>query len=35
VALRDKIDEILDEMAEDGTAADISIQWFGEDLLLR
>jgi polar amino acid transport system substrate-binding protein len=35
IALRDKIDEILDEMAEDGTAAAISIAWFGEDLLLR
>lgn len=35
VALRDKIDEILDEMADDGSAADISIKWFGEDLLKR
>ena len=35
VALRDRIDEILDEMAADGTASEISIKWFGEDLLLR
>jgi polar amino acid transport system substrate-binding protein len=34
-ALRDKVDEILDEMAEDGTGSAISIEWFGEDLLLR
>ncbi len=35
VALRDKIDEIIDDMAEDGTALEISLKWFGEDLLLR
>lgn len=35
VALRDKIDEIIDEMAEDGAALEISLKWFGEDLLLR
>ena len=34
-SLRDRIDEILDEMAADGTAREISIKWFGEDLLLR
>lgn len=35
VALRDKIDVIIDEMAEDGAALEISLKWFGEDLLLR
>lgn len=35
VALRDRIDAIIDEMAADGTASQISIEWFGEDLLLR
>ena len=35
VALRDKVDAIIDEMAADGTAAEISMQWFGEDLLKR
>ena len=35
VALRDKIDEILDEMASDGTAKAISEFWFEEDLLKR
>ena len=35
VALRDKIDEIIDAMIDDGTAAEISIKWFGEDLLTR
>ncbi len=35
VALRDKIDQIIDELAEDGTVLEISLKWFGEDLLLR
>ena len=35
VALRDKIDAIIDEMAADGTATEISMKWFGEDLLKR
>jgi polar amino acid transport system substrate-binding protein len=35
VALRDKVDAIIDEMAADGTASDISMKWFGEDLLKR
>lgn len=35
VALRDKIDEIIDEIASDGTGSTISLKWFGEDLLLR
>ncbi len=33
--LRNRIDEIIDEMANDGTAATISKKWFGENLLLR
>ena len=35
VALRDKVDAIIDEMAADETAAEISMKWFGEDLLKR
>lgn len=35
VSLRDKVDEIMDEMAEDGTALEISMFWFEEDLLKR
>lgn len=35
VALQEKIDEILDEMAEDGSALEISMTWFNEDLLKR
>ena len=35
VALRDKIDEIIDDIASDGTGSTISLKWFGEDLLLR
>lgn len=34
IAFRDRVDEILDEMVEDGTAAEISRNWFGEDVLL-
>ncbi len=30
--LRDKIQEILDEMSEDGTLAEISTRWFGADV---
>lgn len=35
VALRDKVDAIIDEMAADGTATEISMKWFGENLLKR
>lgn len=35
VALRDRIDEIIDEIAADGTGSEISTTWFGEDLLKR
>ena len=35
VALRDKVDAIIDEMSADGTATEISMKWFGEDLLKR
>ena len=34
-SLRDKFDEILDEMAEDGSGAAISEKWFGEDVFSR
>ena len=32
IALRDKVDEILLEMAADGTIAEISTAWFGADI---
>lgn len=35
VALQEKIDEILDDMAKDGSALIISKKWFNEDLLKR
>lgn len=35
VALAEKIDEIIDEMIEDGSAGEISKKWFGEDLISR
>lgn len=34
LALRDRVDGILDEMVADGAAAEISVKWFGEDVLL-
>lgn len=34
-ALAKRVDEILDEMIEDGTAGKISIDWFGEDMISR
>ena len=30
--LRDKVQGALDEMAADGTMAEISTKWFGEDI---
>ncbi|MFB6468981.1 amino acid ABC transporter substrate-binding protein [Cytobacillus sp. Hz8] len=33
--LRDDLQKALDEMNEDGTAADISKKWFGEDKVLK
>ncbi|MFW5827599.1 MAG: amino acid ABC transporter substrate-binding protein [Alkalispirochaeta sp.] len=33
-AFAERVDEILDEMVEDGTAAEISQKWFDEDVLL-
>jgi polar amino acid transport system substrate-binding protein len=35
VALRDKVDKIIDAIAADGTGSTISKKWFGEDLLKR
>lgn len=32
---RQKVDEILNEMRADGTAAEISEEWFGEDIVLN
>ena len=32
VALRDRVNELLLEMAEDGTLAEISTKWFGSDI---
>ena len=31
-ALRDQVQGVLEEMAEDGTLAQISEKWFGEDI---
>jgi polar amino acid transport system substrate-binding protein len=31
-ALRDQVQEALEQMAEDGTLAEISTEWFGEDI---
>lgn len=33
IRFKEKIDAILEEMKEDGTAAEISNKWFGEDIL--
>jgi len=35
VALADAIDEALDDMKADGTTAEISSNWFGEDIVIR
>jgi polar amino acid transport system substrate-binding protein len=32
--LVEKVDSIIDQMVEDGTAAEISRAWFGEDIML-
>ncbi|MFW6280427.1 MAG: amino acid ABC transporter substrate-binding protein [Halanaerobium sp.] len=34
-SFRNALNEALDEMIEDGTAAEISEKWFGEDILLK
>ena len=33
-ALRDKVDEVIDEMKADGSLAEISKKWFGSDITL-
>lgn len=33
--LLDQIQEALDAMNEDGTAAEISTNWFGEDIVIK
>lgn len=33
--IRDRINQVLSEMINDGTAAEISVKWFGEDIFLR
>lgn len=35
IKFKEEIDVILDEMKEDGTAAEISNKWFGEDILKK
>ncbi|QEK12670.1 amino acid ABC transporter substrate-binding protein [Crassaminicella thermophila] len=35
VAFKEEVDKILDEMKKDGTAAEISKKWFGEDILAK
>ncbi|MFW5736019.1 MAG: transporter substrate-binding domain-containing protein, partial [Halanaerobium sp.] len=34
-SFREALNEALDEMIEDGTAAEISEKWFGEDIVLK
>ncbi len=33
--LKDKVEKILADMAADGTSAEISKKWFGEDIVLK
>jgi len=33
-SIRDKINEVLLEMINDGTAGEISVKWFGEDIFI-
>ncbi|MEI7668384.1 MAG: amino acid ABC transporter substrate-binding protein [Erysipelotrichaceae bacterium] len=35
IKLQTEVDKILDEMIADGTAATISVKWFGEDIIVR
>jgi polar amino acid transport system substrate-binding protein len=35
IKLKEEIDRIMDEMKSDGTAAEISKKWFGEDILVK
>ena len=35
ILLAEEIDKIVDEMIEDGVAGEISMKWFGEDLISR
>ncbi len=35
IAFRDEVNRILDEIIADGTAAEISKKWFGEDIVLK
>ncbi|KPU26798.1 amino acid ABC transporter substrate-binding protein [Caloranaerobacter sp. TR13] len=35
VSFRQELDRVLDEMKKDGTAAEISKKWFGEDIVIK
>jgi polar amino acid transport system substrate-binding protein len=35
VSFKNEVDRVLDEMKKDGSAAEISKKWFGEDILLK
>ncbi|MEL7656040.1 MAG: transporter substrate-binding domain-containing protein, partial [Bacillota bacterium] len=35
VALREAIDKALDELYEDGSIEELSIKWFGENIVIR
>ncbi|SHH56314.1 amino acid ABC transporter substrate-binding protein, PAAT family [Caloranaerobacter azorensis DSM 13643] len=35
VSFREELDRVLDEMKKDGTAAEISKKWFGEDIVIK
>ncbi len=35
IALKDKVENILQQMSQDGSSSNISTKWFGEDILLK
>lgn len=35
IALKDKVENVLQQMSQDGSSSNISTKWFGEDILLK
>jgi len=35
ISIRDKINEVIDSIVSDGTASEISIKWFDEDIFIQ
>ena len=35
IALKDKVENVLQQMSQDGSSSNISAKWFGEDILLK